>query len=91
MNAPFTTAHLGVIPGCGGDVDQVVRKLAWEREHEGGKVGPDETAGCPVYEARWADGSLAASAYGSLGALMGQLDRLEDRGACPVHFPAEPS
>jgi hypothetical protein len=88
VTASFTTAHLGVIPGCGGDVDQVVRKLAWEHEHEGGKIGPEDSA-CLVYEARHADGSLAASAYGSLGALMGQLDRLEDRGACPVHSPAE--
>jgi len=81
----FSTAGLGVIRGTGGDVDQVVRKTAWEKAHEGGVIGQDP--GSLVYAARHADGSLAASAYGDLGALMGKLDQVEAEGRCPVHPP----
>lgn len=81
----FSTAGLGVIRGTGGDVDQVVRKTAWEKAHEGGVIGQDP--GSLVYAARHADGSLAASASGGLGALMDRLDRLEADGRCPVHPP----
>jgi hypothetical protein len=79
----FTTAGLGIIPGTDGDVDDVVRQLAWEEAH-GGKIGLDDPR-VLVYAARYADGSLAASAYGSLGELMNALDHLEADGRCPVH------
>jgi hypothetical protein len=80
----FTTRGLGVIPGTGGDVDDVVRREAWEQAHPGAKAG--RRAGNHfTFEALWADGSFAASAYGGLGALMNKLDRIEDAGTCPVH------
>ncbi len=80
----FSTAGLGVIPGAGGDVDDMVRKLAWEREHDGGTIGR-EASDQLGYTARWPDGGVAATAYASLGILMGKLDRIEDEGRCPVH------
>jgi hypothetical protein len=86
----FTTAGLGVIPGTDGDVDDVVRREAWEQAHPGAKAAR-EPGNHLTYVARWADGSLAASAYGRLGALMDKLDRIEDEGTCPVHSPAGPS
>lgn len=84
MSTQFTTAGLGVIPGAGGDVDDVVRKLAWEQAHPGGKIGPQDPGG-PVCAAWWPDGSLADTAYASLGALMDKLDHAEADGRCPVH------
>jgi hypothetical protein len=84
----FTTAGLGIIPGTDGDVDDVVRQLAWEGAHCG-KIGLDDP-GVLVYAARWADGSLAESAYGNLGDLMGKLDRIEADGRCPVHGDGVP-
>jgi hypothetical protein len=87
VSGAFTTAGLGVIPGTAGDVDNVVRQLAWEREHEGGKIRLDDPR-VLVYTARWPDGSPAASAYGSLGDLMGELDLVEAEGRCPVHGEA---
>ena len=83
----FTTAGLGVIAETG-DVDHVVRQLAWEEAH-GGKIGLDDPA-VLLYAARHADGSLAESAYRDLGALMGKLDRIEAEGRCPVHGEAGP-
>jgi hypothetical protein len=82
----FSTAGLGVIPGTAGDVDDVVRQLAWEQAH-GGKIGLDNPH-VLIYTARRADGSVAGSAYGSLGDLMGQLDLMEAEGRCPVHEAA---
>jgi hypothetical protein len=78
------------MPGTNGDVDHVVRRQAWEQAH------PDCTAGIGdrarfIYTARWADGSLAATANGSLGLLMNELDRIEADGRCPVHGPREDS
>lgn len=83
----FTTAGLGVIPGTGGDVDDVVRKLAWQKAHPGATAGCD-AAGLLSYTACWAGGKVAATAYGSLGALMGKLDQAEAEGRCPVHRAA---
>ncbi|MGH3250847.1 MAG: hypothetical protein ACRDOI_32215 [Trebonia sp.] len=40
------------------------------------------------YIARWSGGDVAATAYGSLGALMDQLDEAEAEGRCPVHKTA---
>lgn len=80
----FTTAGLGVIPGTGGDVDDVVRRNAWLREHDGGTIArekPDQLS----YTARWPDGTVAATAYASLGHLMANLDRIELHGRCPAH------
>jgi hypothetical protein len=79
----FTTAGLGVIPGTGGDVDDVVRKLAWEQAHGGAITLADPLVF--LYEARWADGSAAGSARGRLGDLMAALDQVEAGGRCPVH------
>jgi hypothetical protein len=84
VTAQFTTAGLGVIPGTDGDVDHVIRRQAWEREHEGGSVSREESAQL-VYAARWPDGSLAATAYGKLGDLMDKLDLAEEEHRCPVH------
>jgi hypothetical protein len=84
VSAPFTTAGLGVIPGTGGDVDAVVRSQAWEEAHPGGTAGRDEH-GQLGYTARWPGGQVAATAYGSLGALMDRLDQAEGEGRCPVH------
>jgi hypothetical protein len=84
MSGKFTTAGLGLIPGTGGDRDNVVRRQAWEDAHPGAQAG-QENPGQLVYAARWADGSLAASTYGSLGALMDLLDKIEDDSGCPVH------
>ena len=78
----FTTAGLGVIAETG-DVDHVVRQLAWEEAH-GGKIGLDDPR-VLIYTARWEDGSVADTAYGCLGDLMGKLDQLEAEGRCPVH------
>lgn len=88
MTRPFTTAGLGVVPGGDGDVDDVVRRQAWEQAHPGGTIGKN-VPGQPGYIARWPDGSVAASAYASLGTLMTRLDQAEDAGRCPVH--GEPS
>jgi len=85
----FTTAGLGVIPGTAGDVDEVVRKLAWEQAH-GGKIGLDNPR-VLVYTARYADGSVAGRAHGALGDLMGQLDQLEADGRCPVAHAEPPA
>ena len=80
----FTTGGLGVVPGGGGYADNVVRKQAWEHAHPGGTIGR-EHPGQPGYTARWPDGTVAASAYASLGSLMARLDRAETEGRCPVH------
>jgi hypothetical protein len=88
VSGGFTTAGLGVIPGTAGDVDDVVRQLAWEEAH-GGRIGLDDPR-VLVYTARWADGSVAATACGPLGDLMGQLDQIEADGRCPVHGEPDP-
>jgi hypothetical protein len=80
----FTTDGLGVIPRTGGDVDNVVRKLAWEDAHPGGAIILDDPR-IFLYAARWPDGTRGASAVGRLGDLMGKLDRIEAGGRCPVH------
>jgi hypothetical protein len=83
----FTTAGLGVIPGTAGDVDDVVRQLAWEQAHGGMiKMGDPKVF---LYTARWADGSVAGSARRPLGDLMGELDQVEAGGRCPVHGEAD--
>jgi hypothetical protein len=87
MTDPFTTAGLGVIPGTGGNVDAVVRSQAWQEAHPGGTAAQDEPNRL-CYAARWAGGEVAATAYGSLGALMDQLDQVEADGGCPVHRKA---
>lgn len=76
-----TAAGQAATPG--GDAGDNGRQLAWEREHEGATIGREP--GSPVYTARHADGSLAASAYGGLSELIGKLGDLEDAGRCPVH------
>lgn len=83
----FTTAGLGIIPGTDGDVDAVVRSQAWQEAHPGGTAGQNEPSQLG-YTAQWADGEVAATAYGSLGALMDRLDQVEADGSCPVHRPA---
>lgn len=87
MTGPFTTAGLGIVPDAGGDVDQVVRREAWERSHPGGTIG-HEVPGEPGYTARWPDGAVAATAFASLAALMVKLDQAEAEGRCPVHGPS---
>lgn len=82
----FTTAGLGVIPGTDGDVDDVVRRLAWEQAH-GGMIKLDDPR-VLVYTARWRDGTVAGSAPGPLGHLMAGLDQVEAEGRCPVHGEA---
>ena len=84
MTGLFTTAGLGAIPGASGDVDDVVRRQAWEEAHPGGTIArerPDQLG----YVARWPGGAVAATAYASLGVLMGRLDQTETEGRCPVH------
>ena len=88
MTRPFTTEGLGIVPGGDGDVDDVVRREAWEQAHPGGTIAREMPDGLG-YTARWPDGSLAASAYASLGVLMTKLDQAEARSRCPVHGTTE--
>ena len=84
MTRPFTTAGLGAIPGADGDVDDVIRRQAWEQAHPGATISREGPAG-PGYTARWPDGTEAATAYAGLGVLMTRLDQAENQGRCPVH------
>jgi hypothetical protein len=84
VTTPFTTEGLGLITGGDGDVDDVVRNLAWEAAHPGGTAGREQATQLG-YTARWPDQSVAATAYASLGVLMGRLDQAEAEGRCPVH------
>ena len=88
MITVITTAGFGVVPGADGEVEDVVRRLAWEKAHPGGTIGREKEDQLG-YTARWPGGEVAAAAYASLGVLMGRLDQAEPQGRCPVH--KEPS
>lgn len=81
----FSTAGIGLIPGTDGDVDQVVRKEAWEKAH-GGEIRLNDHAWTPLLDGwpfPFAEGT--GPSFLRLEGALARLDEAERQGRCPVH------